>query len=296
MVWKLTREEYALLARGQHVFTVVNFLDENIMLDIRKKGEDGRPELTLGALSASVRFTAISIAGENFGECTVEKGSEHHLWLKDSSEIEKEEIHFVANVVEIDDKSISDLVKSKLDAEKLLKEAAEEKMQQIGFELEKEQIARKHAEDRLQALIDAGSDQAAERVRRLTRSAVKIQAKWRQVSAERARAEMLKQFQQAKLASERETCSVVKIQAKWRQVSNQRRQMREDAETVRRLKHAKFVEAINSLKHLWCLKKKRRERRWLHAQKCSEAETPYDAILVIFPQLIHDVFSFFLRV
>ena len=219
--------------------------------------------MTLGPLSASVQFTAIWFAGAAFPDFTVKKGSEQNLFLNDSSKIEKEEIQIVANVVEIDDKSISDLVKSQLDAEKRLKEAAET----IGQLMEKEQIVRKHAEaeadkekgcrqeseakverlaaevDRLQTLMNAGSDQAAERECHLTRSAVKIQSKWRQVST------------------------------RW-QV------LRERSERDWRLQQAKRVRAISCLQSLWRLKQKKCQRRWLRAQNgCFNAETPYDAVL-----------------
>ena len=110
-----------------------------------------------------------------------------------------------------------------------------------------EQKNRKDAEaenDRLRALIHAASHQATNRVCHLTRSALKIQSKWRQVMVQQ-------QFQRGR------------------------------AETERRRKQAKFIKAITVLQCLWRLGRKKCERRWLRAQKgCSETETPYDAILV----------------
>lgn len=76
------------------------------------------------------------------------------------------------------------------------------------------------------------------------------------------------------------TGSAVKIQAKWRQVLTRRRFLRERDETDRRLRQAKRVRAILCLQTLWRLKQKKCQRRWLHAQNgCSNTETPYDAIL-----------------
>ena len=145
-------------------------------------------------------------------------------------------------------------LRGELDQEKGSRQSSEAHAMRLGGELETEKSARHELEaetkrlaaevDRCHALIAAGSDQAAERECRLTRSATKIQAKWRQLSA------------------------------KWHV-------QREQFEKGRRLKQEKRVRAISCLQSLWRLKQKKCQRRWLYAQNgFSNTETPYDAILV----------------
>jgi len=155
----------------------------------------------------------------------------HVSWIRaPNQEIKDEDLEIVIELYQVDRQPMRDVLP------RLLKS-----------ELDIEQTNRKDAEaesDRLRALIHAASNQATNRVCHLTRSALKIQAKWRQVMVHH-------QFQ------------------------------RDRAETDRRLKQAKFVKAITVLQCLWRLRRKKCERRWLRAQKgCSETETPYDAILV----------------
>lgn len=160
------------------------------------------------------------------------------------------DVEIVIHFVRLAPNSLTDalpklLLKSHLQKTKALR-AAEGEAKRLDGELQESEAETKRlaAEvDRCHALINAGSHQAAERECRLTGSAVKIQAKWRQVLT-------------------------------------RRRFLRERDETDRRLRQAKRVRAILCLQTLWRLKQKKCQRRWLHAQNgCSNTETPYDAIL-----------------
>lgn len=160
------------------------------------------------------------------------------------------DVEIVIHFVRLAPNSLTDalpklLLKSHLQKTKALR-AAEGEAKRLDGELQESEAETKRlaAEvDRCHALINAGSHQAAERECRLTGSAVKIEAKWRQVLT-------------------------------------RRRFLRERDETDRRLRQAKQVRAILCLQTLWRLKQKKCQRRWLHAQNgCSNTETPYDAIL-----------------
>lgn len=160
------------------------------------------------------------------------------------------DVEIVIHFVRLAPNSLTDalpklLLKSHLQKTKVLR-AAEGEAKRLDGELQESEAETKRlaAEvGRCHALINAGSHQAAERECRLTGSAVKIEAKWRQVLT-------------------------------------RRRFLRERDETDRRLRQAKRVRAILCLQTLWRLKQKKCQRRWLHAQNgCSNTETPYDAIL-----------------
>lgn len=165
---------------------------------------------------------------------------EYHSELEDEHEI-------VIDIYRINGQNFSvllpELLKTALAKEKADRRGAESKAQQMSLHLdeakaEAEQLAaelntqkasREAAEmekSQLSALICAGSNQAAQRNCRLTRSAVRIQSKWRQVLV-------------------------------------QGRYQRQRAQRDWQSKQLKLVAAITSLQRLWRLKQKRRELRWL---------------------------------
>ena len=193
----------------------------------------------------------VAIKGKNF---TCKRSSEDMYF---SPPPEGEDVEIVIRLVRLAPDSLEDaspeLLKFQLALETKALRTAEGEAKRLGGELEIEKSARQESEaetkrlaaevGRCHALIAAGSQHAAERECRLTRSATKIQAKWRQL------------------------CTKWHVQ-------------REQFEIGRRLKQEKRVRAISCLQSLWRLKQKRCQRRWLRAQNgCSDTETPYDAIL-----------------
>lgn len=194
----------------------------------------GRAELYFPLDLAGEFEVPVVINGEEF--TWTHYGNKKHVYPNRVPE--GKDVEIVIDLVRLAPDSVKDasalpelLLKSHLQKTKALR-AAEGEATRLAAEV-----------DRCHALINAGSHQAAERDCRLTGSAVKIQAKWRQVST-------------------------------------RRRFLRERDETDRRLRQAKRVRAILCLQSLWRLKQKKCQRRWLHAQNgCSNTETPYDAIL-----------------
>ena len=218
------------------------------------------------------------------------------------SEIKGQDIVFVVEVVKVNEHAMTDAEIFKVlgaevsrlrassseatalaDERMTAKRAAEAQAQKLSEELVKEKARQQKAEaeaSHLRALISETNDRAAERDSHLTVSAVKIQAKWRQVltwrRVQHKRAHRDHSRKQAKCVD-----AITCLQCRWRLKQGRHWVQREHAETERRLKQAKLVAAIKSLQCLWRLKQKKCELRWLRAQQgCSEAETPYDAILV----------------
>eukprot|EP00435_Cladocopium_sp_Y103_P037120 s348_g9.t1 len=229
VIWWLPNWELQGVSHDECVSRHVDFLDLQLKPRVYPKGcgQFNRPVVLLENVDTAELQVRVSING--WVAFTQHIPRDGHLQREYHSEIKDEDLEIVIELYQVDRQPMRDVLP------RLLK-----------FELDKEQKGRKDAEaesDRLRALVHATSNQAANRVCHLTRSALKIQSKWRQVMV-------------------------------------QHQLQRDRAETDRRLKQAKFVKAITFLQCLWRLRRKKCERRWLRAQKgCGEAETPYDAIL-----------------
>lgn len=238
VTWRLQGEECRQVGRGLFIPTEVNFLGLHLQLRFYPGAS---PFLQIESPAERLEIEVPSrIALQD--KKVIEQGSSNS-WFT-SCETDLEVVTIVIHIVKKDGVPMSEVL-PKLLVSRLQKEAKHRETETTARrEAEAEAKCMAAESRRLSALINAGSDQASLRARHLTRSAVKIQSKWRQVLA------------QGWLDRER-------AQRDWQ------------------VNRAKSVAAVTSLQRLWRLKQKRRERSWLRAQEASsEAETPYDAILV----------------
>lgn len=271
VTWRLQGEECRQVGRGLFIPTEVNFLGLHLQLRFYPGAS---PFLQIESPAEKLEIEVPSrIALQD--KKVIEQGSSNS-WFT-SFETDLEVVTIVIHILKKDGVPMSEVL-PKLLVSKMQKDAECMEKETAARRVAEAEAKRMTAENRhLSALVNAGSDQAAQRACHLIRSAVKIQSKWRQVfTQQRLHRERARKDQQLKALH-----AAVMIQSKWRQVFARQWLQRELAQRKWEFKYVKTVAAMTSLQRLWRLKQKTCERRWLRAQQgCSESETPYDGILV----------------
>eukprot|EP00435_Cladocopium_sp_Y103_P026848 s1653_g6.t1 len=250
VIWRVPAAECSRVARDQWLSRDVDFLGVQLKLELYPKGCQQHSSASRAVLRLENPANARLTCRVTWNELHTDDacvGTDYYQQYH--SEINGTDVQITIELVCLNGKYWSDsligFMECELDKEKRSREIAQGDAQRLGAELAKEKKCREESEaeiNRLQTLIAAGGHHATERARRLARSAVRIQAKWRQVLTRR-----------------------------W--------VLRERSEKDRRLKQAKRVRTITVLQRLWRLKQKKCQCRWLQAKNGSEVQTPYDAIL-----------------
>lgn len=170
VIWRVPNAECQGVARDQCLTREVDFLGVQVKLDLYPQScqAHSRPVLRLQNpdyanvwLTFKVVWNGKQLLNNNY--------IERDRYWEHPSNIQAEDFEIDIYCHDANSRHVLRYL-----AEKQRREESEAKAERLASEV-----------SRFHALMKAGSDQAAERACRLTRSAVKIQAKWRQVSTRR---------------------------------------------------------------------------------------------------------------
>ena len=191
VIWRVPNAECQGVARDQCLTREVDFLGVQVKLDLYPQScqAHSRPVLRLQNpdyanvwLTFKVVWNGKQLLNNNY--------IERDRYWEHPSNIQAEDFEIDIYCHDANSRHVLRYL-----AEKQRREESEAKAERLASEV-----------SRFHALMKAGSDQAAERACRLTRSAVKIQAKWRQVSTRRwflqERSEKVWRTQQIKFQAE----------------------------------------------------------------------------------------------
>eukprot|EP00435_Cladocopium_sp_Y103_P053086 s2994_g16.t3 len=199
-IWRVPKAEYQGLGFDQSVSQEIDYLGIKVKLHFYPKGcqqynSGSTPLLHLLPANSQLSW---SVRWNNWHIVEGQIGSGH--WQQWQSQTHESDVEVTMNFNYVGSEQVAGVIlarwlKSELDKEKGCRQESEAKAERLAAEV-----------SRCHALMNAGSDQAGERESHLIHSAVKIQAKWRQVLTRRwflqERSERVWRRKQAKFQAE----------------------------------------------------------------------------------------------